>query len=81
MLLRVTAHPRATRPRVELDGRKVHVWVHEPATDGRANVAVIRAVASWLDVAPSRLRLARGATGRVKLVDIGDVPLPPAGKT
>jgi len=75
------AHPRATRPRLEWDGREVHVWVHEPPTGGRANAAVIRAVASWLGVPPSRLRLARGATGRVKLVDIGEAALPPAGKT
>lgn len=79
MLLLVTAHPRATRPRLEWDGREVHVWVHEPATGGQANAAVIRAVASWLNVAASRLRLARGATSRVKLVDIGDVALPPPG--
>lgn len=77
MLLLVAAHPRATRPRLEWDGREVHVWVHEPAAGGRANAAVICAVASWLNVAPSRLRLAQGATSRVKLVDIGDVALPP----
>ena len=79
MLLLVTAHPHATRPRLEWDGREVHVWVHEPATGGHANAAVIRAIASWLNVAPSRLRLARGATSRVKLVDIGDLALPPPG--
>lgn len=77
MLLPVRAHPRAAKPRVEWDGREVRVWVREPAADGRANSAVIRALAAWLGVPPARLSLARGARSRVKLVDVGDTPLPP----
>lgn len=47
--------------------------------DGKANKAVVRLVASYLDIAPSRVRLVRGQAQRDKLLRIdGPVELPPA---
>ena len=46
--------------------------------DGKANKAVIRLVASFLDIAPSRIRLVKGQTQRNKVLRIsGPVELPP----
>jgi uncharacterized protein YggU (UPF0235/DUF167 family) len=75
--LTVRVHPRASTPRSEWDGATLQIWVHEAAADGAANAAVLRAVAQWLGAAPSALRLIRGRTGRVKVIDIGNL-LPPA---
>jgi uncharacterized protein (TIGR00251 family) len=45
---------------------------------GKANKAVIRLLAAFLDIAPSRIRLVQGHTQRNKAVRIsGPVQLPP----
>lgn len=46
------------------------IAVREPAREDRANEAVRRALATWLDVAPSRVRLVRGATTRTKTFEV-----------
>jgi len=40
-----TRPPRARTERLEWDGSTLQLWVREPPADGRANAAVIRAVA------------------------------------
>jgi uncharacterized protein YggU (UPF0235/DUF167 family) len=75
-LLPIRVHPKAARPRLEWDGTQLEVWVHEPAANGAANDALLRAVGEWLGVAPSTLKLVRGATSRIKLVHIGNARLP-----
>lgn len=76
MLLQVRVHAKAARSRLEWDGMQLEVWVHEPAANGAANAAVLRAVARWLEVAPSTLKLIRGATSRIKLIDTGTATVP-----
>ncbi|MGH3180579.1 MAG: DUF167 domain-containing protein [Streptosporangiaceae bacterium] len=51
-----------------------------PPADGRANAAVIRAVARWADVAPSQVAIVSDAAARYKLVEIDreDALPPPA---
>lgn len=77
--LRVKAQPKARRPGVggvSPDGAALRVAVSAPAEDGRANAAVIAAVAAALAVPASAVALAHGATGRLKTLRIlGD----PAG--
>ena len=68
--LTVRVHPRARTERLEWDGSTLQLWVREPPADGRANAAVIRAVARWADVAPSRVAIVSGAAARHKLVEI-----------
>jgi len=46
------------------------VAVREPATDGRANRAVVEAVAAALGVARAQVRIAGGAASRHKLVEV-----------
>jgi len=47
------------------------IYVREPAIEGKANDAVARLLAAHLNVAPSRVQLASGATARVKRFRIG----------
>ena len=51
----VRVHSRARSERLEWDGSTLQLWVREPPADGRANAAVIRAVARWAKVAPSQV--------------------------
>lgn len=63
----VKATPRARKPGVKCDDQGVfHISVSAPADEGRANAAVIEALATVLGVAKSRLTLVRGATSREK---------------
>jgi uncharacterized protein len=78
VILSVRAHPGAARERLEWDGELLHAWVTAPAVDGRANRAVVLAVARWIGVAPARVRVLSGARGRSKLLEVdGDPDLPP----
>lgn len=52
----------------------LRVAVNAPADKGKANEAIIRALAEALGLRPSQLEIARGATGRRKLVTIHDPP-------
>lgn len=80
LVLAVRVQTRASRNEV-LDVRNGRLLVRTTAApaDGKANKAVVRLVASYLDVAPSRVRLVRGQTHRDKLLRIsGSLHLPPA---
>ena len=63
--VRVT--PNATRDQVTLDGTRFVIRVTCTPEDGKVNRAVTLLLAKALGVAPTRLRLARGETGRDKL--------------
>ncbi len=71
LALRVTPGGRAET--LEIAGGKLQVKVRTKPEDGKANAAVLELLADALGVAPSRIRLLRGATSREKLVQ-----LPPA---
>ncbi|MBI5913365.1 DUF167 domain-containing protein [Candidatus Azambacteria bacterium] len=63
--------PKSSTARVEQKNEKeLTVWVREVPEDGKANDAVVRAVAEHFDVAPSRVKILRGASGRKKVVEI-----------
>jgi uncharacterized protein (TIGR00251 family) len=63
--------PRARRERVErLDATTLRVAVTAPPHEGRANAAVIKAVAAHFGVAPSRVRIVRGHAARRKVLDV-----------
>ncbi len=68
LTLRVT--PGARVESVELGDRLVQIKVRAKPEGGKANDAVIDLLAQALGVAPSRLELLRGATGRDKQVRI-----------
>ena len=75
----VRAQPRASSNQV-MDVRNGRLLVYTTAApaDGKANDAVIRLLAAYLGIAPSRIRLVRGKTQRNKELRIsGPVELPP----
>jgi uncharacterized protein YggU (UPF0235/DUF167 family) len=77
--LAVRVHPRARAERLEWDGSTLELWVREPPAEGRANAAVVRAVARWAGVPRSQVAIVSGATARHKLVEIereGELPPP-----
>ncbi len=55
-------------------GDALIVSVNAPAVDGRANDAVVRAVAAALGLRPSAVTVRTGATARNKLLSIADPP-------
>jgi uncharacterized protein YggU (UPF0235/DUF167 family) len=76
--LEVVAKPGSSRPRVARRGTALVVAVRERAVDGRANDAILRALATWLDVPRQAVAIAHGAGGRRKFVTVAgidDAPL------
>jgi hypothetical protein len=57
---------------LEIVEGKLLARVRAKPDEGKANEAVLELVARGLDLAPSRLRLLRGATSREKLLQIAD---------
>jgi uncharacterized protein YggU (UPF0235/DUF167 family) len=72
MRVSVIAHPGARQPRIEEDllGR-LHVYVNQPALEGKANRAVLEALARHYGVAKSRVTLVSGERGKNKVVEVG----------
>ena len=68
LALRVT--PGARAESIEIAEGRLLVKVRARPKDGGANQAVIALLAQALAVAPSRLHLLRGATGREKLIQL-----------
>lgn len=63
--------PGSKREKVEqVSPNVLRVEVKEPPIEGRANEAVIRALAEKFGVAKSRIRLTHGAKGKEKIAEI-----------
>ena len=54
------------------DDGSLTVYTKAPAIEGRANLVAIKLVAKHYGVAPSRVKLVRGATSRNKVFEIAD---------
>lgn len=68
----VIAHPNAKKPRIEKDLMDtLHVYVKEPPLDGKANDAVIEALADHFKTKKSHVILVSGEKSKVKVVEIG----------
>ena len=52
------------------DDGSLTIYTKAPAIEGRANLAAIKLVAKHYGVAPSRVKLVRGATSRNKMFEI-----------
>lgn len=71
MRVSVRVKPGSRRgPVVETDGDVLVVHVRERAVDGAANEGLVRALAAHFDTAPSRVRIVRGHSSRVKQVEV-----------
>ena len=64
----VTAKPSAKENRVEkIDETHFKVWVKAPPDEGRANQAVLKTLAGFLDVPKSSLELLSGHKSKQKI--------------
>ena len=66
---------RVGEPSLNTRGTKIlmdfyNVWVKEPAVDGKANEAVIRAIAKHLKVPASSVRIKSGRESRQKVIEV-----------
>jgi len=66
---------RVGKPTLNTRGTKILmdfyiVWVKEPAVDGKANEAVIRAVANHLKIPTTMVKIKSGQTSRQKVVEV-----------
>jgi uncharacterized protein (TIGR00251 family) len=70
-MLRVRVQPRASRPGSwGARGGALLVRVAAPPREGAANEALLRLLGRELGVAPSALRILRGAAGREKVLSV-----------
>jgi len=70
--IRVEVKPNSKSPGVEPVQGHLVVRVKEPPTEGKANEAVLRAVAGYYGVAPRDVHLVSGAAGRHKVLEVPD---------
>jgi uncharacterized protein (TIGR00251 family) len=71
--LAVRVQPRASRAGVEdAGGGEWRVRVHAAPEGGKANAEVIELLAAYFRVPRSRVRILRGASSRIKVVEIED---------
>lgn len=71
MKIFVKAKPNANKESVEkIDETHFKVAVKEPPRDGRANEAIIKALAEYFDIALSNIRLISGFSAKQKTFEI-----------
>jgi uncharacterized protein (TIGR00251 family) len=69
--LQVHVTPGAKQDEISIDNEgRVRVRVREPASEGRANEAVLKLLSKRLGVPRSRLTLVRGAIARRKVIAV-----------
>jgi uncharacterized protein (TIGR00251 family) len=69
--VKIQAKPGSKKPGI--DKSNPDLWivrVKEPPTEGKANKAIIKAVAKEFGVPQSRVRLVHGESGKQKLLEI-----------
>jgi uncharacterized protein (TIGR00251 family) len=67
----VRVKPNSKKPGViKLSDKEFIVKVRAPATEGRANEAVIEALGEYLSIPKTRISIFRGISGKNKIVDI-----------
>ena len=71
MKLSVVAHPNAKRPRIEQDLLgTLHAYVNQPPLEGKANQAVIEALAEHFQVKKGQVLLLRGERAKAKVFEV-----------
>lgn len=74
-VLRLRVTPKASSNRIVIDRHEdgsslLRVYVTSVPEDGKANKAVIEALSAYLKIPKSRITIAKGQTGRDKIVEI-----------
>jgi hypothetical protein len=72
MRINVLVHPNSKKPRVEKDILgQLNVYVSAPPIEGRANKAVIEALAQHFKTKKDSISLVSGQKSKLKLFEIG----------
>lgn len=70
MKITVTAHPNSKKPRVEKDlFGSLHIYVAQPPLEGKANKAIMEALAEYFKISKSRISLVRGEKSKQKFFE------------
>ena len=73
MRISVFAHPNSKRPRIDKDLLgDLHVYVNQPPLEGKANKAVVEALADYFKVSKSKVVLIRGEKSKLKVFEINN---------
>lgn len=79
--LRLRVQPRASREELAgLAGDAIRIRLTAPPVDGAANEALVRFLASRLEVSRSAVELVGGRSGRSKLVEVTGISLAEAAR-
>lgn len=71
MKLSIQVKPNSKKPGIEKNTETDWiVRVREPATEGKANEAVVKMIAEELDIPKSRVSISHGHNSKKKLVDV-----------
>ena len=71
MIIKVIVHPNSKNPRIDKDLLgTLNVYVSAPPLEGRANEAVINALAEFFNVKKYQIILKSGAKGKQKIFEI-----------
>lgn len=71
MKVTVIAHPNSKNPRIETDLLEcIHVYVKEPPLEGRANRAIVEALADYYKVKKNMVFFLSGEKFKKKLFEI-----------
>lgn len=81
IVIRFRLTPKSSADRVEglietAEGPALQARVRAPPSEGEANAALVRLVASWVDLPKSRISVIAGHKSRIKLVEIANAPEP-----
>lgn len=72
MKISVIVHPNSKNPRIEKDLiEMLHVYVNAPPLEGKANKAVIEALAKFFETKKGKVILIRGEKSKNKVFEIG----------
>lgn len=72
MIIQVKVVPNAKKPLVKKDGEEYRVYVTAPAVEGKANEALVRALAGHFGVGKSAIQITKGLKSRRKTIKIGN---------
>ncbi len=71
MKVSIIAHPNSRKPRIEEDLLgTLHVYVHAPPLEGKANIAIQEALSKYFKVKKYQIHLVSGITSKQKIFDI-----------
>jgi hypothetical protein len=71
MTITIIAHPNSKKLRVEKDlFGTLHVYVNQPPLEGKANKAVVEALAEYFKTSKSKVSLLRGEKSKQKTFQI-----------